>query len=465
MRKVRISRPRAARSLVLGVAAAGMLLGNGPAKAAIAGTGAAPGKPVTAAPSTGFDAFYRSRGNRPLWLDPKAGNAAKDLIALLRSASLDGLDPARYRPDALEALVAAARPTDPASMIRADAALSMAFTDYVGDQRRAAARGEGVTYVDPSLRPAPPTPLALLLRAQAAPSLDGYVKSMSWMHPIYIGLRAALADPALTADRRAQLTLNLDRARALPPASGRYIIVNAAQQRLFAYDDAKVAETMRVVVGKTKHQTPMLAAYVRYAALNPYWYVPADLAAEDVGQYVAKSGLKYLDTYGYEVVDSLEPDAHVLDPAKVDWKGVNSGKVQVLIRQKPGPKNFMGRMKFMFPNAFGVYLHDNPRRELFEKAERFYSGGCVRLEDASRLGQWLFGHPLDWQAAGTEQQVPLARPVPVYITYLTAVPDETGTGIAYFDDAYGRDAAKTVDAQTPAGEGAGAGAAKVVAER
>jgi murein L,D-transpeptidase YcbB/YkuD len=100
----------------------------------------------------------------------------------------------------------------------------------------------------------------------------------------------------------------------------------------------------------------------------------------------------------------------------------------------------MGRMKFMFPNEAGVYLHDNPERELFTEASRLYSGGCVRLEDAARLGRWMFGYDLDWESAGTEQRVPLKSLVPVYITYLTAVPD--GTSIAYYDDVYGRDAAR-----------------------
>jgi murein L,D-transpeptidase YcbB/YkuD len=168
--------------------------------------------------------------------------------------------------------------------------------------------------------------------------------------------------------------------------------------------------------------------------------VPPDLAGEDVGQFVVKQGLSYLDKMGYEVVSDWTPNPTIIDPATVDWKGVVGGKVEVLIRQKPGPQNFMGRMKFMFPNTFGVYLHDNPRRELFKEASRYFSGGCVRLEDAARLGRWLFGHDLDWQTAGTEEAVPLATPVPVYITYLTAMPD--GGSIAYFDDVYGRDAAK-----------------------
>ena len=103
----------------------------------------------------------------------------------------------------------------------------------------------------------------------------------------------------------------------------------------------------------------------------------------------------------------------------------------------------MGRIKFMFPNEAGVYLHDNPERELFKEAARLYSGGCVRLEDAWRLSRWLFnGRELTWEGAGTEEPVPLPQLVPVYITYLTAMPSEDGTSIAYFDDVYGRDKAK-----------------------
>jgi murein L,D-transpeptidase YcbB/YkuD len=104
----------------------------------------------------------------------------------------------------------------------------------------------------------------------------------------------------------------------------------------------------------------------------------------------------------------------------------------------------MGRMKFMFPNVAGVYLHDNPERELFTEASRLYSGGCVRLEDAARLGRWLFGYDLQWEGAGTEEMVPLKSPVPVYITYLTAMPSADGS-IAYSDDVYGRDAKRLAE--------------------
>ncbi|HEV2594850.1 MAG TPA: L,D-transpeptidase family protein [Sphingomicrobium sp.] len=380
--------------------------------------------------------FYRGRNNYPLWLSPTAGDAAEQLMNLLASASFDGLDPQRYRVDALRQAVEAARSGKRKHVEEADQQLSAAFVLYVDDLRQAS-DGQ-TTYVDEGLKPKPPTPLAALLTAAIAPSLADYVRSMGWMNPIYAQLREALAGRAYSTDEQRQvIELNLKRARVLPAGKQRYVLVNAAQQRLYMYENGKPVDSMVVVVGKPKWPTPMMTAYIRYAALNPYWYVPSDLAGEDVGQYVVKFGLKYLDEYGYEVVDDWTPNPKIIDPKTVDWKGVVDGKVDVLIRQKPGPKNFMGRMKFMFPNKFGVYLHDNPRRELFLKSTRYFSGGCVRLEDAARLGRWLFGRDLDWQSAGTEQAVPLATPVPVYITYLTAMPD--GASVAYYDDVYNRD--------------------------
>ena len=429
-------------------AAAALLLAAAPVSAALAAPLASANaeSPQRQAVGQSVADFYRARGNAPLWLVPTAGDAAEQLIGLLRSASLDGLDPDHYHVAALEQALDAARSGKRKRVQEADAQLSAAFVSYVDDLRQDP--GVGITYVDQSLKPAPPTPLAILLTAASASSLADYVRTMGWMHPYYADLRQALANHQYTDDQKRQLIeLNMQRARVLPSGRQRYVLVNVAQQRLYMFEDRKVTDSMVVVVGKPKWPTPMLAAYIRYAALNPYWYVPSDLAGEDVGQFVLKQGLGYLDKMGYEIVSDWTPNPTIIDPKSIDWRGVVDGKVEVMIRQKPGPQNFMGRMKFMFPNAFGVYLHDNPRRELFQKAARYFSGGCVRLEDAPRLGRWLFGHDLDWQSAGTEQPVPLAQPVPVYITYLTAMPD--GGSIAYFDDVYGRDAAKVAAAGSP----------------
>jgi len=402
--------------------------------------------------------FYKARNGAPLWLTPAAGNAAEQLISLLSSASLDGLNPDKYHPAELQAEVQLARAKNKRKDVaRADQALSQAFVAFVEDLRQDP--GVGITYVDPSLRPAPPSPLAALLGAAAAPSLSEYVTGFGWMHPFYGELRQALAEHKYSDDHeRDVLELNLKRARALPAGKQRYVLVNAAQQRLYMYEDGKPVDSMVVVVGKPKWPTPMLTAYIRYAALNPYWYVPSDLAGEDVGQYVLKYGLKYLDEYGYEVVSDWSRNPTIIDPKTVDWQGVVDGKVDIMIRQNPGPKNFMGRIKFMFPNQFGVYLHDNPRRELFKQSTRYFSGGCVRLEDAWRLSRWLFGRDLTWEGHGTEEPVPLAQPVPVYITYLTAVPD--GQSIAYYDDAYGRDKAMLAGSDTSNGASASSVAAR-----
>jgi L,D-transpeptidase YcbB len=431
----------------MAAAAAALMLAVFPAPASAAAAAAPAQAPHAIAATQSVDDFYRGRNNYPLWLAPNAGDAAQQLINLLSTANLDGLDPGKYHVAELQQAIETAKTGKRKRVEEADRMLSQAFTAYVADLRQDP--GVGITYVDAGLKPTPPTPLAALLTATIAPSLPEYVRSMGWMHPIYAELREALSAHNYTTDQqRETLELNMRRVRVLPAGKQRYVVVNAAQQRLYMYEGGKPVDSMVVVVGKPKWPTPMLAAYIRYAALNPYWYVPSDLAGEDVGQYVVKFGLKYLDEYGYEVVSDWTRDPTIIDPKTIDWKGVVNGSVKdIMIRQKPGPKNFMGRMKFMFPNTFGVYLHDNPRRELFKEASRYFSGGCVRLEDAARLGRWLFGRDLDWQDAGTEEAVPLATPVPVYITYLTAMPD--GGSIAYFDDVYGRDMAKMASSGAP----------------
>ena len=431
------------RQAVAGVLLAAMPLVASPASAA----------PATVVGMATAD-FYNSRKGAPFWFAPNAGYASQALIALLKSSKVDGMDPDRYGTAALEQAVAEAASGKRKSIDRADVMLSQAFASYVSDLRQLP--DLGIVYVDPQLKPAVPTARAVLVQAAAAPSLENYVRTMGWMNPIYGELREALTTNHYASDHeRELLELNLERARTLPAGKGRYVMVNAAEQRLYMYDDRKPVDSMVVVVGKPKYPTPLMAAFIRFAALNPYWYVPPDLASERIAPNVVKRGQKYLDELGYEVMSDWTKSAAIVDPKTVDWKGVAAGKVEVMMRQKPGPHNSMGRVKFMFPNDQGVYLHDNPERELFTEASRLYSGGCVRLEDAWRLGRWLFGRDLTWEGAGTEEPVALTPPVPVYITYLTAMPD--GTSIAYYDDVYGRDAPKLAGASADSSNSAVAG--------
>ena len=416
-------------------AVAGLCLAATPASAAPAAATAAQVAPT----GLGIGDFYNSHHGAPLWFSSTAGNAPKALLDLLKNSKTDGLDPERYGTASLEKALSETADNKFKTIQRADAMFSQAFAAYVSDLRRQP--DMGIIYVDAQLRPPVPSPRGSLEQASTAPSLETYIRTMGWMNPVYGQLRQALVDQRFASDHeRELLELNLERARALPAGKGRYVVVNAAEQRLFMWEDGKPVDSMVVVVGKPKNPTPLMAAYLRFASLNPYWFVPPDLATERIAPKVLKQGIKYLNELGYQVMSDWDKDATIIDPKTIDWKGVAAGKVDVLMRQQPGPHNSMGRIKFIFPNAQGVYLHDNPERELFQEASRLYSGGCVRLEDAWRLSRWLFGRELTWEGAGTEEPVPLVPPVPVYITYLTAMP--SGSSIAYFDDVYGRDKAR-----------------------
>jgi L,D-transpeptidase YcbB len=374
----------------------------------------------------------------PSWFAPSSRNAAQKLVALLATAEADGLNPRRYDARRLGRLIGAASAGDPNARRQAEQALSAAFVAYVRDQKHDP--NVGIIYVDRELRPVAPSPAVILSEAARAPNLADYVEKMGWMNPIYAQLRQAIASRLYRSNaERRLLEINRERARALPSGNGRYAIVNAPAARLYMYENGQVVDSMRVVAGKTDpaSQTPMMNAYIRFLTLNPYWNSPPDVTAHTLAPKVLKEGRAYLNRQGYQLMSDWSERARVLDPMSVDWREVAAGRLQVRLRQKPGPANSMGKMKFMFPNQQGIWLHDTPVKEKIEEAARLASAGCVRLEDASRFARWLFGKPVAAQGAKPEQKVPLPRPVPLYITYLTAVP--SGTSIVYFDDFYGKD--------------------------
>jgi len=378
---------------------------------------------------------------RPNWVANGDSRAAEALIDLLATSRLDGLDPSAFKIAPLQKAMTRLRNADPDEAADINRRFDKAFVRYVTALRSNAARGWVV--VDAELAPGRETPEQILARAAAAPSLADYVGKMRFMHPAYAELRRTIQWGELEDRSRYGLVrLNMERIRMLP-AAGRYVLVNVAAQRLQMVEDGRVVDEMKVVVGKTKNPTPVMAAYIRYAALNPYWEVPPDLAAERIAPNVVDDGLGYLAKHRYVVLSDWGQTPQPVDPSTIDWKAVADGTIQVRVRQLPGPNNSMGRMKFMFPNGEGVYLHDTPDKQLLNEAARLFSGGCVRLEDAPRLGIWMFGKALNPKAAGPDEKVELPRPVPVYIAYLTAMP-QNGQ-IAYYDDIYGRDQAALAD--------------------
>jgi murein L,D-transpeptidase YcbB/YkuD len=304
---------------------------------------------------------------RPSWFADSEGRAAIALVELLQSSELDGLSAKKFNPSALRRAVRKAQGGNPSDIARASMMLDRALVAYVGALRS----NNSPEWIinDRDAVPGAPSASSLLAKAAAASSLERWVADMGFMHESYAGLRRALAGAAERGDSRADalLRINLQRARLLP-SDGRFVLVNAAAQRLYAYEDGKVVDWMRVVVGKPAMPTPMMAAMIRYTAANPYWNVPPDLAAERIAPNVLKEGPAYLRRLGYVVLSDWTDDAKPVDPTTIDWQAVADGKVQIRVRQEPGPHNSMGRMKFMFPNAQGVYLHDTPDKQLLNEA-------------------------------------------------------------------------------------------------
>ena len=235
-----------------------------------------------------------------------------------------------------------------------------------------------------------------------------------------------------------RIAVNLERARRLPDAGqfGRYVLVDSAAAEVLLVNGDRVADSMRAIVGSAEHKTPMMAVMMQNAKVNPYWNVPPDLIRRLTAPRVLKDGVSYLKNFRYEVLPDWNTASQPINPATVDWNDVLAGKSNIRVRQLPGPTNSMGAMKFEMPNRFGIYLHDTPKKELFASANRWVSNGCVRLEDARRFASWVFGDVP--QAEGTEQQIDLPRPVPVYMTYLTVAP--SANGVQFRSDPYNYDA-------------------------
>jgi len=247
-------------------------------------------------------------------------------------------------------------------------------------------------------------------------------------------------------DRVRQLGLALERWRWAPHTfSQPPIVVNIPEFILRAYEGpGNVALTMPVVVGRAmRTQTPVMEEDMKYVVFWPYWNVPPSILRGEIIPRIVKDRA-YLQKNGYEVATYA---------GKVVTDGVVSEEVlsqlragKLMVRQKPGPSNALGLVKFIFPNTNNVYLHSTPSQSLFGRSRRDFSHGCIRVEDPKALATWVLRKNLGWNrarvdaafAAQKEQQVNLTQPIPVLIVYGTAIAKENGQ-VFFFDDIYGYD--------------------------
>jgi L,D-transpeptidase YcbB len=258
---------------------------------------------------------------------------------------------------------------------------------------------------------------------------------------------ATRAELNVPVERRVeQLGLNLERWRWLPKDLGRrHIIVNIAAFELEVMDGDSVVMSMRVVVGRPFDRTPVLSDTMRYLVLNPYWHVPSNIATSELLPKL-KRDPSYLARYKMRVFPSSRLDAQEVNPATVNWATISAAHFPYLLRQDPGPRNALGRIKFMFLNKYHIYLHDTPARPLFEETQRDFSHGCIRIQHPIELAVYLLRNDPRWGRDALlaalddaeDRSVPLPEPMPIHLLYWTAWADADGT-IQFRRDIHDRD--------------------------
>jgi len=364
--------------------------------------------------------FYRQSGYQLAWSDGRRVRADFDaLLRALRAADRDGLDPAQYH---LADLEAAKKAFTRERAIDFDLRASYAYLQYASDLTHGTVDPEDV---DPQWHAAPrDVDLHNLLEsAVGSGGVEQSLQELAPSSPQYQGLKHQLALARSNGDAAAtgQIAMNMERWRWLPDDLGsRYLIVNIPAYRLDAIENGASVLGMKVVTGKKDSPTPVLADRMTSVVFSPYWNIPTDIVDKEITPKIEKDP-EYLEKQHIEVDDN--------------------GRY----RQLPGPGNSLGRVKFLFPNHFNVYLHDTPAQALFNRVERDFSHGCVRVDDPDALARYVLRDQPEWTAekisaamqSGTEQAVKLKSPLAIYLVYFTAW--EEGGALKTVPDIYGLD--------------------------
>ncbi len=263
-----------------------------------------------------------------------------------------------------------------------------------------------------------------------------------------------LAELNIPVSRRiAQIRLNMERLRWLPNQLGhRHIVVNLSAYQLSAYDHGERQFTMDAIIGTLENQSPQISGELHTVVFNPHWSIPKKIALEEV---IPKQQLNpgYFASRGIRVFRDWSAKVE-LDPRDIDWSALHWGNFHYLLRQDPGPKNPLGKLKFLFTNNFRIYLHDTPAQQLFNRNERSFSHGCIRVEAPRKLAAFLLANDpaSPWSeaavrsaiATGTTREVVVNQPVPVYLLYLTAWVGDDGS-MHFRRDIYGEDELLLID--------------------
>jgi murein L,D-transpeptidase YcbB/YkuD len=237
----------------------------------------------------------------------------------------------------------------------------------------------------------------------------------------------------------------MDRWRWMPDDLGdRHILVNIPAYALTVRERDETVLAMRTIVGKPENRTPVFSAEMRSVVFSPYWNIPESIADLEIAPAIARDP-GYLDRQNIEVLRIADSGVTPVDPLSLDWN--DSEALQgVAFRQRPGPGNALGHVKFLLPNPDAIYLHDTPADTLFQRERRAFSHGCIRVHQPEALAEYVLRSHSGWDVerirsamhAGTQRAVELDEPIPVHLVYFTAWPG--ADGVQFFDDVYGYDA-------------------------
>ncbi|MGD9501938.1 MAG: murein L,D-transpeptidase, partial [Methyloceanibacter sp.] len=246
-----------------------------------------------------------------------------------------------------------------------------------------------------------------------------------------------------------QILVNMERWRWLPHDLGAfYVTVNIPEFTLRVVEDGQPIHTARVVVGKTKTQTPVISDEMETVVFNPYWNVPNSIKNEEIAPYMGQGGGFFGGGWDTAVLKRhglrIKYGNRDIDPDSIDWSQNDIRKFDLV--QPPGPGNVLGRVKFLFPNSHDVYMHDTTQKFLFNNAVRAESHGCMRVQYPEQLAEVILKRDKGWSAArvqstfdaGDDNQVALDQKIPVYVTYFTLRVNEDGS-FSSFNDLYGHD--------------------------
>lgn len=248
------------------------------------------------------------------------------------------------------------------------------------------------------------------------------------------------------SERIGQIEVNMERWRWLPQDLGsNHIRVDIANFTLSIYENGQNTLNFKVIVGKDYRRTPVFSDKITYIVLSPYWNVPNNIAVQDILPQI-KNDIGYLRDRNIRIYRNNGNFDVELDPSQIDWSTIAKENFGFVLRQDPGPNNALGDVKFMFPNKFNVYIHDTPSKALFEKTERAFSSGCIRIEKPLDLAEYLLRNNPKWDktkimeiiSKRTEYTVRLDTPTPIHILYWTAWVDKNGV-MQFRKDLYERD--------------------------